>query len=243
MPDLIAYFDESGDHGLATVDPDFPIFSLCGVLFETDVYVTQEIPRLVQMKFRHFGTDTVYFHSRDIRKRLGVFHFGGDDGKRVAFLEDVSRLFDGTSGLIIAGVIDKTSLKQQYIFPDNPYSLSLRFCLERINGHLHDIGRVGDRVTCIFEARGDAEDRQLELEFRRICDGANQWGEKFNFRIEFATKRQHVPGLEIADLAAYPIATKILRPAAPNPAYDRIEPRFRRSPKGRIRGWGLKVFP
>jgi len=28
------FMDETGDHGLSFVDPNFPIFLLCGVLFE-----------------------------------------------------------------------------------------------------------------------------------------------------------------------------------------------------------------
>jgi hypothetical protein len=36
---------------------------------------------------------------------------------------------------------------------------------------------------------------------------------------------------------------KALRPTQPNRAYEILEPKFRRSPSGEIRGWGLRSFP
>lgn len=32
----IAYFDESGDHGLDNIDASYPVFVLCGCVFKTD---------------------------------------------------------------------------------------------------------------------------------------------------------------------------------------------------------------
>ena len=34
-----------------------------------------------------------------------------------------------------------------------------------------------------------------------------------------------------------------MRPDQPNRAYDIIEPKLRRSPQGRVDGWGFKAFP
>lgn len=47
----------------------------------------------------------------------------------------------------------------------------------------------------------------------------------------------------VVDLIARPIGRKILKPDQPNRAYDIIETKFRRDPKGNVKGWGLKVFP
>lgn len=48
---------------------------------------------------------------------------------------------------------------------------------------------VDPTVHVIVEKRGKNEDDELELEFRRICDGANYNGEKLNFEIVFADKK------------------------------------------------------
>jgi hypothetical protein len=95
----------------------------------------------------------------------------------------------------------------------------------------------------VFEQRGAADDDRLANEFHRICAGENRWKCRFPFEIIFANKQQNMPGLQIADLAAYPIARHVIDPAAPNPAFAVLEPRFRRSPSGKIEGWGLKIFP
>jgi hypothetical protein len=84
---------------------------------------------------------------------------------------------------------------------------------------------------------------ELELEFRRMCDGAIFLNRRLPFDIVMSPKESNVPGMQIADLVARPIGIKSLRPAQANRAYDILEPRFRRSPNGEIRGWGLKSFP
>lgn len=58
-----------------------------------------------------------------------------------------------------------------------------------------------------------------------------------------ADKKCDSAGLQIADLVARPIGRRILDPTQPNRAYEIIEKKFRRSPRGKIEGWGLKVFP
>jgi hypothetical protein len=52
-----------------------------------------------------------------------------------------------------------------------------------------------------------------------------------------------MPGLQLADLAAYPIARRVINAKAANPAYDALRPLIRKSPAGKVEGWGLKVFP
>ena len=98
-----------------------------------------------------------------------------------------------------------------------------------------------------FVTRADKETedyirKQLASTFLRICSRSNRGG-PLPFHAVFADKRTNMAGLQIADLAAYPIARKIIEPDKNNPAYEKVEARLRRSPNGRIRGWGLKVFP
>lgn len=33
------FLDESGNHGLTELNPDFPVFMLCGVLIQADEYI------------------------------------------------------------------------------------------------------------------------------------------------------------------------------------------------------------
>jgi hypothetical protein len=61
------YIDESGDHGLSNLNPDFPIFLLCGIVISSVEYES------LRLQFNHikneiWKSDHVIFHSRDIRK-------------------------------------------------------------------------------------------------------------------------------------------------------------------------------
>ncbi len=57
------------------------------------------------------------------------------------------------------------------------------------------------------------------------------------------SKASNSTGLQIADLVARSVGIKVLRPMQPNRAYDIVAKKFRRSPAGETKGWGLKVFP
>jgi hypothetical protein len=71
----------------------------------------------------------------------------------------------------------------------------------------------------VVECRGKKEDSELELEFRRICDGANRMGKPLPFDIIFADKKTNSAGLQLADLVARPIGLSILRPNQSNRAF------------------------
>lgn len=82
----------------------------------------------------------------------------------------------------------------------------------------------------------------MELEFERVCQGANFKGEKLPFRLELADKRTNCSGLQLADLLARPIGRKIMDPKTPNRAFDILYGKFYQS-GGQVEGRGLKVFP
>ncbi len=140
-------------------------------------------------------------------------------------------------------MIRKPDLGKQYHAPENPYSIALEFGLERLYKHLEGLGQTERLTHVVVERRGKREDEELELQFRRICDGANFHNTHLPFEIVMAPKASNAPGMQLADLVARPIGIKTLRPQQSNRAYDILETKFRRSPNGEIRGWGLKTFP
>lgn len=243
--DFVVYADESGDHGLSSVDPQYPVFVLNFCVFDKSRFVQHVVPAIQTFKFRHFGHDLVVLHEHEIRRQVPPFVFLKSEAKRERFMEGLNTIIRDAPFTAIAAVIDKERLRRTYRFPDNPYDIALRFCLERTYAMLRSLGtgQVDRRTHFIFERRGKVEDSALELTFRRVCDGANQWGPMPNFEIVFADKRVNSSGLQLADLTARPIGLRVLRPTQANRAFDLIEPKFRRSPTGKIDGWGLKTFP
>lgn len=240
--DHLVFVDESGDHSLESIDPDFPLFALSFCIIRKDVYSDFLTPHVRGLKFATFGHDMVVLHENDIRKRKGAFAQLGKE-VREAFLNDLTDLIQQTDFTLVAVVIDKRKLKSQYTTPEHPYHLAMEFGLERIHGFLKTNGQDGRLTYLICEARGAKEDKDLELAFRRQCSGGNYRRETLPFEIIIADKKTNSEGLQVADLTARPIALSYLRPDQPNRAMEVLEHKFYRSLNGSKIGYGLKCFP
>lgn len=241
--DYIVYVDESGDHGLKSIDPMYPVFVLACCIFSKSGYVGQVVPLVQDFKFRFFGHDLVILHGHEIRKQKPPFAFLQNEAKRQEFMEALGAVIEAAPFTLIASVINKENLRRQYLYPDSPYDIALTFCMERTYAFLRSKGQHTQRMHFVVERRGEQEDKDLELAFRRVRDGANQWGPMPGFDIVFADKKMNSTGLQLADLVGQPIGRHILKPDQSNRAYEIIEHKFRRGPSGKLMGWGLKIFP
>lgn len=219
----IFYADESGDHSLTSVDSSYPVFVLSLCAFKKDSYCSRTIPRFLKFKFDYFGHDSIVLHEREIRKQVGAFSFLNDLSTRERFVSELSEILQSVPFIIFSAVIDKRSLRMD-LFPDNPYAIALRVCLQGAYLFLKRKGQLGKIHHFIFEKRGAKEDKDLELEFRRIVGGANDLQIPFEeFQIHFSDKRTNSTGMQIADLTARPIGLKVFRPNQRNRAFEIIE--------------------
>jgi hypothetical protein len=241
--DYIVFVDESGDHGMAGIDPTYPMFVLAFCVFRKPEYIETVCPAVQRLKFKHWGHDAVVLHEHDIRKPAGAYAFLQNTTRRAEFIADVSGLMEAAPFTLFAAVIRKGDLSRAYAQPASPYTIALEFGLERLFEHLAALTQAEHLTHVVVEKRGKREDAELELEFRRICDGANSHKRRLPFEMVLAAKESNAPGMQLADLVARPIGIKALRPAQPNRAYDLLENKFRRNLQGEIRGWGLKSFP
>jgi hypothetical protein len=241
--DYLVFVDESGDHGLARVDPGYPIFVLAFCLFAKSDYVERVGPALQRLKFSFWGHDEQVLHEHEIRKPNKNYSFLFDPAKRAQFLDAVSKLVEEAQFQLVAAVIRKLEFSKQYMMPANPYDLALEFGLERIYREPSERGQADKITHIIVEKRGEKEDAQLELAFRRICDGANALKKRLPLELVMIPKASNSAGLQMADLVARAVGIKALRPTQPNRAYDIVARKFLRSPAGETKGWGLKVFP
>ena len=80
--DYVVYVDESGDHSLASIDSDYPVFVLALCVFHKRHYSEKIIPAVEKLKFNYFGHDSVVLHENEIRKQKGAFSFLIDPAKR-----------------------------------------------------------------------------------------------------------------------------------------------------------------
>ncbi len=195
------------------------------------------------LKFKYFGQDEVIFHEYHIRKQKHPFEFLWSMAKREAFMADLNKLVNDAEFTIVSTVIDKPSLQQRNRFPDNPYDLTLTFCMERAFMFLENRGQHERNTHIIVERRGTREDNALELTFHRIRSGENRAGTMPGFHLVFADRKTNAPGLQIADLTARPVGLHVLRPDQPNRVWEVIEKKLYRDPLGAYADRGLKHFP
>ena len=241
--DYIIFVDESGDHGLLNIDPGYPVFVLSFCIFHKKQYVGSTVPDLQNFKLSHFGHDQVILHERDIRKDIGDFSFLKAKAKKQAFLDELTTIVENQTFTLIVTIIDKKLYAQRYNQPDNPYHVALGYGLERAFCFLRSYGAIDKRTHVLVEARGPKEDNELELEFRRICDGGNYEQARLPFEIVFVDKKSNSAGLQLADLTARPMGVNYLRPYQPNRAFDVLKKKLYANGYGKVKGWGLKSFP
>jgi hypothetical protein len=118
--DYIVFVDESGDHGLVSIDPNYPVFVLAFCIFEKRTYARELVPAMLDFKFKHFGHDQVVLHEHEIRKNKEPFLFLRDAAKRGPFMADLDGLVAGADFTLVASAINKREHKTRYASPAIP---------------------------------------------------------------------------------------------------------------------------
>src|SRR3954468_19428944 len=90
--DFIIYVDESGDHSLESIDPEYPLFVLAFCIFRKADYVRTAVPSVQDLKFNWFGHDLVILHENEIVKRKPPFSFLQYDNLRARFMGDLNAI-------------------------------------------------------------------------------------------------------------------------------------------------------
>jgi hypothetical protein len=249
--DYVVYVDESGDHSLASINPDYPVFVLAFCIFHKRHYAERVIPSIEKFKFNYFGHDAIVLHEHEIRKQTGDFTLLTQRNLRASFMDDLSRLMDVNNYVVVACVIDKHRLKEAKSPLEegsNPYHIALDFCLDGLYDFLNEKNQLNRRTHVLVECRGKKEDKELELEFRRLCDGNQRKGVPLPFDVVFLDKKTNAVGLQLADLVARQIGIHYLRPEQPNRAFEIIEQKIlcrggRQQLGEDYEGHGLKIVP
>lgn len=241
--DYIIYVDESGDRSLDSMNKHYPVFVLAFCVFHKEQYVTQASPEIQRLKFKYFGHDMVVLHEHELRKETGPFKIMFDQTLREQFLSDLTQIMADTDFSIIATYVRKDEYRKKHGSSHNLYDVAVRSCLKRLHQFLHPLGQTDKLTQVVFEARGKQEDKDLELEFRRICDQETPLGAPMPFDIQIAHKQINSCGLQFADLIARPIGRKQLKPEQDNRAFDVLSKKFFQSEEGQHEGYGLKCFP
>ena len=238
----LLYIDESGGHDMEHVDPNYPVFVLLGLLVGEKYYARTLVPRVKAVKEQNGLDRGVLLHSSSIRRQEREFAALSDVSRRNRFYESLNKMFRTSRIRIYAVVIDKRRLKERYILPPDPYDVSLSQLLSLTCGPpgTPTVWRPNvDRI--VAESRGRREDKQLQNHYQHFralglssygADGvqsrrAQTVDRVFPVRIDFVGKSKVVTGLELADLAAYPLGRAYVNKDWSNPAYLAVATKVR----------------
>ncbi|MBU0513923.1 MAG: DUF3800 domain-containing protein [Proteobacteria bacterium] len=246
---FVMFVDETGDHNMQSIDPNYSVFGLVGCVFERAYYRAVARPMVDAFKVRFFGASDIVLHSRDIRKHQGVFAFLGDSKRKIEFYEALNDMMRQLDFTILAVVILKSDHLRLYgQQAQHPYHLALSFIVERYERLVQRLGGGASTGYVLAESRGEKEDRLLKDEYQRLSSSGTYYQGLGNITgLWMRKKEDNIVGLQVADLVAYPIAVKTLRPGLTQKSFDvlfesgKID--GRPSAPSRILGYGLKVFP
>jgi hypothetical protein len=217
-------------------------------VFHKRHYSEKILPAVEKLKFNYFGHSSVVLHEHEIRKQKGEFAFLSHHPTRIEFMERLSSIMDASNFILITCLVDKARLSRSEGATTNPYHIALGICLEALREFLAEKGQDQLQTHVVVECRGKKEDAELELEFRRICDGENHGNRQLPFNIVFADKKTNLAGLQVADLVARPVGVNYLRPGQANQAFEILRRKFycdggRKRVGNGYENVGLMIYP
>lgn len=241
----ILFLDESGDHNLAKIDPQYPLFVLGGVIADKEYAEGEMQEAISDFKLRLFGRDDLILHTAGITRNRNGFERLKDTMFRERFYRELNELMVALDYRVVACVIRKQVHLSRYgLAAVDPYLLSLDILVERV---CMDIGEIPKSGMIIAEKRGPTLDRQLELAWLNLRIQGTQYMQavQIDRRIQALTlrdKAENIAGLQLADLVVTPIGRRVLGKSIKED-YQIIESKFRRNWRGEVTGYGLVVLP
>ena len=241
---FVLYLDECGDQNLSSFDPQFPIFTLCGVVV-SEAQDELLADRINLLKRDIWNNTNIILHSRDIRKCQNGFEVLFDLEVKKRFIESVNAILGDDIYIIICCAILKESYIRQYGKLNDVYGLSLSYIMERVVFYLDSVGKDNIELRTVIERRGKKEDKSLLNYYNQLLDRGTYWvnGERMRRyfkRFDMRWKSENIVGLQVADLVAYPITRHVLNPNGVNLAYDVLKKNIYQV-DGKM--YGMKKFP
>lgn len=244
---LILFLDESGDHSLNRIDPQYPVFVLGGCIVDREYHDNQMTDQLERYKRNLFGRDDFIIHTADVTRRRGVFHSLTDKDFRAGFYEKTNKLMTDLDYMVVAcGIKKDEHLKIYRLAAMDPYMLSLKILVERFVFEINARGG-GEKGVIVAESRDETLDNQLRLSWIDLRTGGTEYVPASEIRkhiseLHIKEKSQNIAGLQIADLIVSPVGRHIIGKES-KADWEIIKQKFRRGPRGNYMGFGLVVLP
>jgi hypothetical protein len=242
----ILFLDESGDHSLSVIDPQYPVFVLGGVIVDADYASTEMDAAVRHFKRETLGRNDVTLHTADIVRQRGSFAMLVDPGLRRTFRDGLNALMRRLDYTVIACAIRKDAHLAAYgAAALDPYTLSLNVLVERFCFALTDTQETQPGVI-VAERRDQALDSALLASWQHLRERGTAYLRPGAIRDRVAHLRLEgkgagIAGLELADLVVSPIG-RFVAGKKPREDWEIVESRLRRRREDYL-GAGLVILP
>ena len=207
------YLDESGNHDLRKIDPDYPVFVLGGVIVEDNYAKTVLEMEVGSFKLRWFGSTSTVLHTADMVRNRNEFGILQDSGVRERFYRDLNEMMRRLEYSVVACAIDKYAYVEDRGNREvDPYALGFEklieaFCLE--------IGDVDGGGKIVAEKRLPDLDRSLmsswQSHMTRGTENLSSGEIKGRLKgLGLRSKSDNLTGLQLADLVVSPIGRHVI---------------------------------
>ncbi|MGH7178589.1 MAG: DUF3800 domain-containing protein, partial [Tepidisphaeraceae bacterium] len=103
----VLFLDESGDHNLEIIDPQYPVFVLAGVIVDRDYAAGEMENRFAAFKQDVFGRTDIILHTADILRNRNGFELVKDRAFRDRFFEKLNAMVRSLDFKVVACAIRK----------------------------------------------------------------------------------------------------------------------------------------
>jgi hypothetical protein len=241
----LLFLDESGDHNLSVIDPQYPIFILGGVIVDERYAEGPLSSALDEFKQEVFGRTDIVLHTADITRNRNGFEQLKDGDFRAKFYGRLNDLMRSLEYSVVACAIRKDAHLSRYgLAALDPYLLSLDILVERF---CFEIGSISQGGAILAEKRDHVLDRELELAWLNLKIQGTRYVQASDVDrrivgLNLRAKHENIAGLQLADLVVSPIGRHLLG-KIDKEDWNIVEKKFRRDRRGRVEGHGLVVLP
>jgi hypothetical protein len=240
------FLDESGNHDLNVIKPEYPVFVLGGVIVDRTYARTVIDQRMRELKQEFFGREDIILHTAELIRWKNEFAFMKHDEKlKQRFLTALSAMMADLEYQVVACAINKRAYAAKYGTKDDIYRYSLTLLVERF---CYEIGNVTDGGMICAETRRPDLDHEMNMAWENIKRNGLRFAgpSKIDTRIidlALKDKRLNIAGMQLADLVVSPIGRYL--PEKPTHGnWEVVESKFRRRPGSEnYLGTGLIIMP
>lgn len=268
MTKYILYIDDSGTKEFATAGQLYGkgvsrYFVFCGILISTANagILTSEI---IQLKLNYFGTDVVEIKSNWLRnpnqRQLHYLdQYEISDEQLSEFSNALYEIIQDKELLILASIIDKIHLEEDYQHPWYPPAIAYELLLQRAESEIHGKGEINVIIDDMTgkTPHGNPYKTNLLKQHENLKQKGSVLYKGFPFccvkgRLKFANSA-YSSLIQLADIFAYDVYRQFRdygveweQRVVELPMYEyfaKLVPKIRKSKDGTIQGYGIVKFP